>query len=66
MREEEQAIWSVITGGLGLIEHHALDESAKPGFQEFVRGLVSPALERLGWGAMRTQIRICDASSVVT
>ena len=47
--ETEQAIWSVITGGLGLIEHHTLDEEARPGFQEFVRSLVAPALERLGW-----------------
>ena len=47
--EEEQAIWSVITGGLGLIEHHVLDDSAQRGFQKFVRGLVGPALDRLGW-----------------
>lgn len=49
--EEEQAIWSVITGGLGLIEHHALEKSARQGFQEYVRSLVGPALERLGWDA---------------
>ncbi len=47
--ETEQAIWSVITGGLGLIEHHTLDEEARPGFQKYVRNLVAPALERLGW-----------------
>ena len=47
--ETEQAIWSVITGGLGLLEHHTLDDAARPAFQEFVRNLVSPALERLGW-----------------
>ncbi|HET9261175.1 MAG TPA: M1 family metallopeptidase [Acidimicrobiia bacterium] len=47
--EEEQAIWSVITGGLALIEHHALSEEARPGFQRFVSDLVSPALDRLGW-----------------
>jgi puromycin-sensitive aminopeptidase len=47
--EEEQAIWSIITGGLGLVEHHALDEEARPGFEGFVSELVSPAMERLGW-----------------
>ena len=47
--EEEQAIWSVITGGLGLIEHHALAEEAREGFERFVSDLVGPALERLGW-----------------
>ncbi|MFP4073266.1 MAG: M1 family metallopeptidase [Actinomycetota bacterium] len=47
--ETEHAIWSVITSGLGLIEHHALDEEARTGFESFVAGLVGPALERLGW-----------------
>jgi hypothetical protein len=47
--EREQAIWSVITGGLALIEHHALAEEARPGFEKFVSDLVSPALDRLGW-----------------
>ncbi|HEX6286930.1 MAG TPA: M1 family metallopeptidase, partial [Acidimicrobiia bacterium] len=47
--EDEQAIWSVITGGLGLIEHHALEEGARKGFEKFVSDLVGPALGRLGW-----------------
>jgi puromycin-sensitive aminopeptidase len=47
--ETEHAIWSVITGGLGMIEHHALDEVARPGFEGFVRELVGPPLDRLGW-----------------
>jgi puromycin-sensitive aminopeptidase len=47
--ESEQAIWSVITGGLGLIEHHSLDDAARAGFEAFVAGLVGPVLERLGW-----------------
>jgi puromycin-sensitive aminopeptidase len=47
--EREQAIWSVITAGLGTIEHHALDESVRPAFQGFVRSLIGPALDRLGW-----------------
>jgi puromycin-sensitive aminopeptidase len=49
--EREQAIWSVITGGLGLIEHHVLSEGAREGFQRFVTDLVGPALARLGWQA---------------
>lgn len=49
--EEEQAVWSVITSGLGLIEHHALAEEARPGFETFVSSLVGPALNRLGWEA---------------
>jgi puromycin-sensitive aminopeptidase len=47
--EKEQAIWSVITGGLGAIEHHALSDEARPSFQRFVRDLVGPTLKRLGW-----------------
>jgi len=47
--EEEQAIWSVITGGLGLIEHHALADEVRLAFEAFVAELVGPALERLGW-----------------
>ena len=57
--EREQAIWSVITGGLGLIEHHVLDEAARPGFERFVAELVRPALDRLGWevGAQDTDLQ---------
>ena len=47
--ETEPAIWSVIIGGLAAIEHHALDEDARQAFEEFVRNLVDPALDRFGW-----------------
>ena len=47
--ETEQAIWSVITGGLALLEHHALDDETRDKFEGFVRDLVGPALDRLGW-----------------
>ncbi|MGI9609400.1 MAG: M1 family metallopeptidase, partial [Acidimicrobiia bacterium] len=47
--ETEHAIWSIILGGLGAIEHHALDESTRPNFAKYVRGLVGPALDRIGW-----------------
>ena len=47
--EREQAIWSVITGGLGLLEHHALAPDARPAFERFVCSLAGPALRRLGW-----------------
>jgi puromycin-sensitive aminopeptidase len=46
--ETEQAIWSVITGGLATIEHHALEDAVRPSFQKFVRDLISPALRSLG------------------
>lgn len=49
--EQEQAIWSVIFSGLGVIEHHALGNEARPGFETFVYELVGPALGRLGWEA---------------
>ncbi|HEY3670254.1 MAG TPA: M1 family aminopeptidase, partial [Acidimicrobiia bacterium] len=46
--EPEQAIWSVITGGLGMIEHHALVPAARPAFEAYVRSVVAPQLDRLG------------------
>jgi puromycin-sensitive aminopeptidase len=49
VNETEQTIWSVIIAGLGTLEHHALDESVRPSFQQFTRDLIRPALERLGW-----------------
>ncbi|MCI0678752.1 MAG: M1 family metallopeptidase, partial [Actinobacteria bacterium] len=47
--ETEQAIWSVINGGLATIEHHALHEEVREAFQGFVKRLTGPALDRLGW-----------------
>ncbi len=47
--ETEHAIWSVIIGGLRALEHHALAEETRPAFESYVRALVGPALERLGW-----------------
>ncbi|HEY4606919.1 MAG TPA: M1 family metallopeptidase, partial [Acidimicrobiia bacterium] len=47
--ETEHAIWSVIVGGLGALEHHALEAGTRPAFEAFVREMASPALERLGW-----------------
>lgn len=47
--EEEHAVWSVIVSGLGLIEHHTLDEAVRGRFEEFVRELLRPAFDRLGW-----------------
>lgn len=49
--ETEQAIWSVVASGLGQLEHHAVDEEARPAFEEFVRKLAGPALTRAGWEA---------------
>ncbi len=47
--EREQAIWSIIVGGLASLEHHALSDETRPAFEAFVRDLIGPALERLGW-----------------
>ncbi|MFZ0625706.1 MAG: M1 family aminopeptidase [Acidimicrobiia bacterium] len=47
--EREHAIWSIIVGGLASLEHHALAGETRPAFELFVRDLVGPALERLGW-----------------
>lgn len=47
--EREHAIWSIIVGGLGTIEHHALEESVRPAFEDFVRGLLGPTAARMGW-----------------
>jgi puromycin-sensitive aminopeptidase len=49
--ESEHAIWSVILGGLRSVEHHALAPEARPAFETFVRDLIRPALDRLGWEA---------------
>ena len=46
--EREQAIWSVITGGLGTIEHHTLTAAARPAFEAYVRSVVDEPLDRLG------------------
>jgi puromycin-sensitive aminopeptidase len=46
--EREQAIWSVITGGLNTIEHHALDPTARAAFEAYVRAVVAAPLDRLG------------------
>ena len=47
--ETEHAIWSVIIAGLRSLEHHALEEKTRPGFEAYVRDLVAPGMERLGW-----------------
>ena len=47
--ETEQQIWSIVTGGLASLDHHAVTEEARPAFRAFVAKLVGPALDRLGW-----------------
>ncbi|MDH3190415.1 MAG: M1 family metallopeptidase, partial [Acidimicrobiia bacterium] len=47
--ETEQQIWSIVTGGLAALDHHAVSEATRPAFQAFVSKLVGPALDRLGW-----------------
>ena len=47
--ERQQAIWSVMLGGLGAIEQHALTPSTRPAFEAFVRSLLTEPFGRLGW-----------------
>ena len=47
--EREQAIWSVMIGGLGALEQHALTPATRPAFEAFVRSLLAGPFERLGW-----------------
>jgi puromycin-sensitive aminopeptidase len=49
--ETEHAIWSVIVGGLGSLEHHALEPKTRPAFEAYVRDLIAPASQKLGWEA---------------
>ena len=44
--ETEHAVWTAIVGSIGQI-HHTFDRS--PAFERYVRDLLTPAAERLGW-----------------
>ncbi|MDH3190368.1 MAG: M1 family metallopeptidase, partial [Acidimicrobiia bacterium] len=46
--ETEPEVWGAIIGGLGEI-NRVISSDDRPGFQAFVRDLVSPASERMGW-----------------
>ena len=53
--ETEQAIWSVIIGGLGLIEHHAMSDEARPGFEGLRKVIWLDRLSTVcGWEASDT------------
>jgi puromycin-sensitive aminopeptidase len=47
--ETDLSVWERITSALGTLER-LLEEPAQAGYQALVRGLVRPALDRLGWG----------------
>ena len=64
--EREQAIWSVITGGLGTIEHHALASAARPAFEAYVRSVVAPAARPTRTGSVRHRHRPRPAGSAAT
>ncbi len=46
--ETEPAVWRVVLGGLDELDR-IVPEQARPALQRFVRDLVTPACERLGW-----------------
>ena len=46
--ETDPNVWSIIAGSLGHL-NTLLGEDEKPAFRTVVRGLVSPAVSRLGW-----------------
>lgn len=46
--ETDKNVWSVIVGSFNYLDR-VLPESARADFEQFVRKLVSPAHERLGW-----------------
>ena len=47
--ETEQAVWGAILGGAGGIGHHLVIDQARPGFEAWVRDLLAPVADRLGW-----------------
>ena len=49
-REEDLAVWQALLQGLGWCDRF-LDGDAREGLRTFVRRLVAPALDRLGWEA---------------
>jgi puromycin-sensitive aminopeptidase len=46
--ESDHNVWSAILGACHYL-FRALEPRQRPGFQAFVRGLISPAASRLGW-----------------
>ena len=46
--ETDAAVWSTMAGVLGAVDR-ILDGEARAAYQTYVRDLVGPALERLGW-----------------
>jgi puromycin-sensitive aminopeptidase len=46
--ETDLSVWERITGALGTLER-LLEEPARAGYRALVRGMVRPALDRLGW-----------------
>jgi puromycin-sensitive aminopeptidase len=46
--EPDLPVWEIVLAGLGWIDR-LVDGEAREGFRAYVRALVAPALERLGW-----------------
>ena len=62
-REREPEIWSAVLGGLSRLEHHALTNEARTGFEAYVVDLLSDVSHDLGWdpsageGDLRRRLR---------
>jgi puromycin-sensitive aminopeptidase len=48
--DEDHVVLDDLVGRLATIEHRHLDESERGRFEAFVRGLLGPRAEKLGWG----------------
>ncbi len=61
--EREPEIWSAVLGGLSRLEHHALADESRPGFEAYVVDLLSDLSNELGWdptadeGDLRRRLR---------
>jgi puromycin-sensitive aminopeptidase len=49
--ETDHNVWSALLGALGYL-NRALEPAQRPALQEYVRQLVAPAVERLGWSPL--------------
>lgn len=52
-QETDKNVWAVISGSLHWLDR-LVPDSARPDFEAFVRKLMSPAQERLGWDAQKS------------
>lgn len=48
--ETEAAVWGLLTGSLGRL-HRIVQPESQPGYERWVRDLIEPTADRLGWEA---------------